>query len=603
MRGFSNQASGGHALPPPLPANGSLRVGSYTLEAGAPGGSFAHFEPKGESENADALRAALTARPDEAGLAVIAVEKLQKSTAAVTGRIEQASRLSQAAREGRLFEVESLSGEIDAFLSLAERLDRAGRLKEELRLLRAMHGLLVLSLRWLDLIRALRRALSTARVAGDRAAEAWALHELGTLQLAAGDATGAAERLNDALRLKETLGDASGRCVTRHNFDSARRDVVGGGAPPGGGSRLSLRFAGAVMAVALVAFFVGAAGPGFAPWGDTTDDTAIAGPPHDTTTADPANHAPHAGEDLRRMREDGELVVSADVLIENDRDADGDRLAVTTVEPIAGRTHGSVSLADGAVVYRPNRDVNGPASFRYTVSDGNGGAATSLVSVTVEPVNDLPEARADTLATSAGVAGSVDVLGNDRDVDGDRLGVVRYSVGEHGRVSCSPAGLCTYFPAAGTSGPDTFTYTVEDGNGGEATGRVVVQVTALALLSVGDASVPEGTEGATAKTVFTLSLSKQADSRITVDWETRATTGEDAATAGEDFKPAKGTVVLEAGQSEATIVVEIIGDANIEFDERFEVHLHSVSGAELGDSIGRGRIENDDAFEAVPIIP
>jgi hypothetical protein len=597
MRNFRVKGHTRPVLPSDLPATGSVHVGSYALDVGAPAGSFAQFEPKRESENADALRGALATPTNETGLAVLAAEKLQQSAAAVTARIDQARRLSEAAAQGRTFQVTSLSGEIDALLSLAEKLDRAGRLKEELRLLRAMHGLLAVSLRWLDLIRALRRALSTARSAGDQAGEAWALHEIGTLELAAGDATGAAEHLGESLRLKGRLGDASGRCATRHNLDSTRRDLAHGAAPSGGGLRSRLRVASALGAAVLLAFAVTTAVRGFPPWEDSVDNAAHIGPPHETTPLDAANRPPDAVRDHERTLEDGELVIRADVFLENDRDPEGDELDVMSVEPIPGQTHGHVSLAEGTVVYRPNADANGPANFRYTVADGNEGTALGRVRVTVEPVNDVPKARPNTLETTAGMPGSVEVLGNDRDVDGDELQVVRFSLGERGRASCSLGGSCMYFPDPRTSGPDTFTYTVADGKGGEAIGHVSVQVTTSALVSIGDAPVLESGSGKTAKAVFAVTLSSPTDSPVSVEWETISIDGKDAATPFKDFTPASGAVVFEPGQTEATITVEVIGDSVAELDERFEIHLSGVSAAELGDSVGSGTIEDDDTVE------
>jgi hypothetical protein len=80
------------------------------------------------------------------------------------------------------------------------------------------------------------------------------------------------------------------------------------------------------------------------------------------------------------------------------------------------------------------------------------------------------------LSTDEDVAGVVDVLTNDSDADGDTLTVSANSQGAHGTVTCA-AGSCTYTPAAGFSGSDSFTYTVSDGNGGTDTATVNVTVT------------------------------------------------------------------------------------------------------------------------------
>lgn len=94
-----------------------------------------------------------------------------------------------------------------------------------MRLDRDLAALLALLLRWLDLVQSLQRALRTARALGDRRAEAWALHELGSLWLAGGEPAAGAKHLQKAMGIKEQLGD-QGRCVSRHNLDAAKRDLA-----------------------------------------------------------------------------------------------------------------------------------------------------------------------------------------------------------------------------------------------------------------------------------------------------------------------------------------------------------------------------------------
>ena len=77
----------------------------------------------------------------------------------------------------------------------------------------------------------------------------------------------------------------------------------------------------------------------------------------------------------------------------------------------------------------------------------------------------------------------VNVLANDTDVDGDALTVTGSTDGAHGTVACTGAGVCTYTPATGYSGPNSFTYTVSDGHGGTATGTVTVTVSASTLVA------------------------------------------------------------------------------------------------------------------------
>ena len=190
-----------------------------------------------------------------------------------------------------------------------------------------------------------------------------------------------------------------------------------------------------------------------------------------TVDAVSANEPPYAVDD--ELATDEDTAGSVDVLA-NDSDPDGDPLTVTSH---TAAEHGSVDCAaTGTCTYEPVAGFNGTDSFAYEVSDGRGGTDTAIVSVTAEPVNDAPLVVDDELTTAQDTSGSVAVLANDSDPDGDPLTVTASTDGEHGTVACTSGGSCTYTPAALFSGADSFTYTVSDGNGGVATGTVSVRV-------------------------------------------------------------------------------------------------------------------------------
>ena len=103
------------------------------------------------------------------------------------------------------------------------------------------------------------------------------------------------------------------------------------------------------------------------------------------------NQPPVANSDSASTDEDGVLTISPATLLGNDTDADSDTLAITSVQDASC---GTVALVGGDVVFTSPLNFNGPASFRYTISDGNGGTSTATVSITVTPVNDAPVASA-----------------------------------------------------------------------------------------------------------------------------------------------------------------------------------------------------------------
>src|SRR5262245_23365969 len=156
------------------PSSGVVALGDYALEVGIHSASFARFESEPERKQALALGTAMAKEQDDDSSLVRNVEELNETATAVTKKIERAQALSHAALEGRLLETDVLMRETDELLGLLTRLDRAGRFEEQLRLARAVHGLVAVSLRWLELLRSLRGALRSAQTLGDKDGQAWA---------------------------------------------------------------------------------------------------------------------------------------------------------------------------------------------------------------------------------------------------------------------------------------------------------------------------------------------------------------------------------------------------------------------------------------------
>ena len=108
-----------------------------------------------------------------------------------------------------------------------------------------------------------------------------------------------------------------------------------------------------------------------------------------TVTA--VNDDPVANDDSATVNEDESVIVE---VLTNDSDIDGDTISVDSFTQGASGT--VTDNGDGTLTYAPNADFNGSDSFTYTISDGQGGANTATVNVTVNPINDTP--TLDTIA-------------------------------------------------------------------------------------------------------------------------------------------------------------------------------------------------------------
>ncbi len=165
-------------------------------------------------------------------------------------------------------------------------------------------------------------------------------------------------------------------------------------------------------------------------------------------------------------------------------DADGDPL---TFSLMSGPTNGVLTGTAPNVTYNPNPNYNGPDSFTFKANDGQADSNIATISITVNPVGDVPVAANDAYGVNEdGVltVSAVGVLANDFDVDGDSLTAVLQSDVSNGTLTLNSNGSFVYTPNANYNGADSFTYVASDG-----TFSSNVATVAITINSVNDAPV------------------------------------------------------------------------------------------------------------------
>ncbi|MFW9752520.1 tandem-95 repeat protein [Vibrio parahaemolyticus] len=116
------------------------------------------------------------------------------------------------------------------------------------------------------------------------------------------------------------------------------------------------------------------------------------------------NDAPVAKDDTAITDED--TPVTIDVL-PNDTDVDGDKLSIQSAA--VPEAQGKVEIVDGKLVFTPAENFNGHAEITYTVTDGEL-TDEAKVTVTVNPVNDVPTIKVDAVESITEDAVSTDTV-------------------------------------------------------------------------------------------------------------------------------------------------------------------------------------------------
>ena len=177
------------------------------------------------------------------------------------------------------------------------------------------------------------------------------------------------------------------------------------------------------------------------------------------------NEAPVVAGESFSLAEGGNYSVASGWLTVNDSDPEGDSLATTLV---IGPQFGSLQLlADGSFSYQHDGSETTTDQFAYEVSDGHGNVSQAWVDITINPVNDLPIARRNTITLNSFepiVIEPAQLLANDSDAEGAlQISLVRAA--RYGTVSLGTDGKIYYAPNPNIDGVDQFVYQVVDSDG------------------------------------------------------------------------------------------------------------------------------------------
>ena len=238
------------------------------------------------------------------------------------------------------------------------------------------------------------------------------------------------------------------------------------------------------------------------------------------------------------------------------------------------------SLADGAATGTIVDDETAPAISVGDAATAEGDAGSAAVSFGVTLSHPSADPVSVGLATADGSAiAPADYV--------PAAEVVSFAPGEISKtVAVMVAGDTIDEPdesfAVNLSTPDKGVLADNQGAGS------IIDDDATPSISVGNASVIEGNSGTKSVTVK-VSLSNPSSHQVAVGYAT----ADGTAVAPGDFEPASGTLLFNAGDTQETLAVSVLGDTAVEPDELLTIDAASAENAVLGDPSGGVTIAND----------
>lgn len=130
---------------------------------------------------------------------------------------------------------------------------------------------------------------------------------------------------------------------------------------------------------------------------------------------------------------------------------------------------------------------------------------------------------------------------------------------------------------------------------GQSSAAVSIKDDDSRSISLNDASLTEGNSG-TAVMTFTATIPTPTGSPVSFEWNTAADTADSS-----DFTGLSGTLTIPAGETEASISIEIKGDALYENNETFSIIAGAATNGTLTRQSATGTILNDDTAPSMTV--
>ena len=186
------------------------------------------------------------------------------------------------------------------------------------------------------------------------------------------------------------------------------------------------------------------------------------------TGAAMVNTAPTVLDRSVEVNEDGTASITL-----TGSDEEGDTLSFTV---LSQPKNGTLSGTAPSLSYSPNANYSGSDSFSYKANDGVADSNTATVTITVNGINDNPEAANQDVEVNEDGTASITLTGSDEEED--TLSFTVLSQPKNGTLS-GTAPTLSYSPNANYSGNDSFSYKANDGSADSNAATVTITVNGI----------------------------------------------------------------------------------------------------------------------------